>query len=150
MEVTGVLAGGVNTATRRHSWSFSHFLPQPPLGELIRVVVLFCVTGFCLPCLSAFPHVCSVTVHAGACVCTRVCFPAKGVTAGALCPPVTKRLRLLECDQPLARPPARLPTLLLLLLNPRLLGYFNLCPPPQALDCRCIWDWSAMESAQSN
>lgn len=62
--------------------------------------------------------------------CARVCvcFPAKGVTAGVLCPPVTKRLRLLEYDQPLTR----LPTLLHLLLLPytRLLGDFNLPPPP--------------------
>lgn len=71
------------------------------------------------------------------CARWRACFPAKKATAGALCPPVTKRLRLLECDQPLACLP-NLPA------PPRIA---NPPGPPSlhSLDRRCIWAWSATE-----
>lgn len=59
----------------------------------------------CVPTSLQYHRACS---SARACVCVCV-FLQRGVTAGALCPPVTKRLRLLECDQPLSRPPAHPP-----------------------------------------
>lgn len=80
---------------------------------------------------------CVISTHGGVCVFLS------GDDSWPCLPPVTKRLWLLECDQPLARftppssTPAAWPALLLCLW------------PSLSLDPHCIWVWSAMKTCSA-
>lgn len=86
---------------------------------------------------------CVISTHGGVCV-----FLSGGDSWLSL-PPVTKRLWLLECDQPLARLPDLHPPLLPPPLQPGLPCYFACGPLSLSLDLHCIWAWSAMETCSA-